>query len=71
MALRKLASNWGGALMLGLCVAGYVPAAIAQEKPAAAVQNQVGPEQVASARLLPEATPEDKAKARAEVAAEA
>jgi zinc protease len=41
MALRKLASNWGGALMLGLCAAGYVPAAIAQEKPAAAVQNQV------------------------------
>lgn len=41
MALRKLASNWGGALMLGLCVAGYVPAAIAQEKPTAAVENKV------------------------------
>lgn len=41
MALRKLASNWGGALMLGLCLAGYVPAAIAQEKPAAAAENKV------------------------------
>jgi len=30
----------------------------------AAIQAQLGPEQVASARLLPEATPEDAAKAR-------
>jgi recombination protein RecA len=37
----------------------------------AAIQVQIGPEQVASARLLPEATPEDAAKARDEVAAEA
>jgi recombination protein RecA len=34
-----------------------------------AIQAQLGPEQVASARLLPEATPEDAAKAREEVAA--
>ena len=37
----------------------------------AAVQIQIGPDQVASARLLPTATPEDAAKARAEVGAEA
>jgi recombination protein RecA len=36
-----------------------------------AIQAQLGPEQVVSARLLPEATPEDAAKAREEVAAEA
>jgi recombination protein RecA len=36
-----------------------------------AIQAQVGPEQVVSARLLPEATPEDAAKAREEVPAEA
>jgi recombination protein RecA len=36
-----------------------------------AIQVQLGPEQVASARLLPEATPEDAAKAREEVPAEA
>ncbi|WP_416223180.1 M16 family metallopeptidase [Tianweitania sp.] len=42
MALRKLASNWGGALALGLCLAGPVPVAMAQEKPAAAaVENRV------------------------------
>ena len=36
-----------------------------------AIQAQLGPEQVVSARLLPEATPEDAAKARDEVPAEA
>jgi recombination protein RecA len=36
-----------------------------------AIQTQIGPEQVASARLLPTATPEDAAKARAEVGVEA
>jgi recombination protein RecA len=36
-----------------------------------AIQAQLGPEQVVSARLLPEATPEDAARAREEVAAEA
>jgi recombination protein RecA len=36
-----------------------------------AIQAQLGPEQVVSARLLPEATPEDAAKAREEVPAEA
>jgi recombination protein RecA len=35
----------------------------------AALQTQVGPDQVASARLLPSASPEDAATARAEVAA--
>ena len=34
-----------------------------------AIQAQLGPDQVASARLLPEATPEDAARAREEVAA--
>jgi recombination protein RecA len=36
-----------------------------------AIQVQLGPEQIVSARLLPEATPEDAAKAREEVPAEA